>query len=839
MAIIFVLNFMVVATACADTIEKSAVISEVMDRLGASQLDETILEAAKTLFWSLAAISLVWTMGALIVRQDIGELLMELLRFVIATGFFYWLLVNASSREGGEDFVGDIVSSFLQMASGVLSDETVRGHGDGVMSKGLIAYFDVLLNTGDGENADRVLSGIIATAILCVCSVMAAQFLLALVMAWILGYAGIFLLGFGGARWTSSIAINYYKHVVAVGAALLVLSMAGAITGTLLDDVGQEGMSRNYAAFASLGMMLGISILMMVVSIKVPQMIYTLVTGSVVGLYAGSANAAGTAIAAGGSSAYAAAMGRFPGGGGGSGGDAPGGPAGSGASRRAESVMDAVHRSASIAGGMADPFHVNSGADPFGAARAPDVRRGGTRHGSVFGPMPTDAWSTASGPSSFGAAEEESSTPDSSSIESRPVPKHGPAYGAKKASSVDMSGKQRSSASISSFTEVGETASNEYLTSTKTAASPMPAASGAGHHGEEGALLVEQPIDTAPRTEERMGSNMQHGSDDRARVPSIPRSIDINESGLASEANHDSEHTKTTEVLRDRNDPSSAPPATVHVGRGETTGTASAASEHEATWQGGANAPLSSADVPTSQIASTEHSRDLPTATLGHEDMRVAPVSEEVHGGVPDTFVETSGHATRSAASTTQERHPVAPTAAAVQPEATPPIGSDLGVRGDSDAPSSRVREGGAAEPMQSAKAPGMSQSSSMGHTPVTDVAGISTSTSAPDSPPATVTADGAAPLRRDAHAPIDDPTTSIVQEDMKTAPPSAEVQVVMPAAVVETAAPVQNETVSDAAASGAHAPGQRKHRVLRRPDEAPPVLPPVDRYEPPEDDQP
>lgn len=40
------------------------------------------------------------------------------------------------------------------------------------------------------------------------------------VSAWILAYAGIFFLGFGGSRWTSDMAINYYRTVLALGAQL-------------------------------------------------------------------------------------------------------------------------------------------------------------------------------------------------------------------------------------------------------------------------------------------------------------------------------------------------------------------------------------------------------------------------------------------------------------------------------------------------------------------------------------------------------------------------------------------------------------------------------------------
>jgi len=47
--------------------------------------------------------------------------------------------------------------------------------------------------------------------------------LLLLASAWILIYAGIFLLGFGGSRWTSEMALNYYRSIF--GTALQVMAM--------------------------------------------------------------------------------------------------------------------------------------------------------------------------------------------------------------------------------------------------------------------------------------------------------------------------------------------------------------------------------------------------------------------------------------------------------------------------------------------------------------------------------------------------------------------------------------------------------------------------------------
>lgn len=361
------------------------VVGEALRRFRAQTLSDTILDSAKKLFWTLATISLVWTMGMLIVRQDIGELLMELIRFIILTGVFYWLLVNASTHQNGDGYVDAIVRSFLQLPNDEPSDMLMVNKGNGILSKGLLVFFEVVLGTEQGGDIDRLVMSAIATLILGICAVIAAQFLLALVLAWVLGYAGIFLLGFGGSRWSSPIAINYYKHVLAVGGVLLALGVVGSVSVSFLQTLDFPKNLREVSRYSYLGLMFGASILMMVLSLKVPQLLYTLITGSTLGLYAGSASAAGMAIATAGSSAYAVASGRFPGGGGAGGGSPGVHPASSGAgSSRTDSVMEAVQRSTSAAGGMSDPFHVGSSSDPFGVPRSADSLRGG-RGGSVFG----------------------------------------------------------------------------------------------------------------------------------------------------------------------------------------------------------------------------------------------------------------------------------------------------------------------------------------------------------------------------------------------------------------------------------------------------------------------
>jgi type IV secretion system protein TrbL len=91
----------------------------------------TILEgAAIRLFWTLVLISMVWTFGMMVLRKaDIGDFFAEFTRFIIFTGFFFWLLTNAVS---GQNIAGSIIES-MQMLGNKASGLTGSGHGNIMM----------------------------------------------------------------------------------------------------------------------------------------------------------------------------------------------------------------------------------------------------------------------------------------------------------------------------------------------------------------------------------------------------------------------------------------------------------------------------------------------------------------------------------------------------------------------------------------------------------------------------------------------------------------------------------------------------------------------------------
>lgn len=173
-----------------------------------------ITARASWLFWTLAVISLVWTMGQLLLRRaEIGEILGEFVSFTVMTGFFWWLLTN------GPTFAVQIMNSMRQLAG------SASGLGPNVYPSTLADIGFQLLDRVITQSSvwSPVVSAfnlVLCIIILIVVALIAINMLMLLVSGWILAYAGIFFLGFGGSRWTSDMAINYYRTVLSLGAQL-------------------------------------------------------------------------------------------------------------------------------------------------------------------------------------------------------------------------------------------------------------------------------------------------------------------------------------------------------------------------------------------------------------------------------------------------------------------------------------------------------------------------------------------------------------------------------------------------------------------------------------------
>lgn len=258
-------------------IDNAGIMDNVLDRYSAaaSSWAGVVTSAATWLFWTLVMISMVWTFGMMALRKaDIGEFFAEFFRFTVFTGFFWWLLIN------GPNFASSIYKSLRQIAA------NATGLGNSLSPSGIVdvgfAIFDKVMDQSTLWSPVDSMTGILmAVAILVILALVGVNMLLLLTSGWVLAYGGVFFLGFGGSRWTTDMAINYYKTVLGIAAQLMTMVLLVGIGKTFLDDYYarmSEGIS-----LKEMGVMMIVTIVLLALVNKIPPLIAGIITGASVG----------------------------------------------------------------------------------------------------------------------------------------------------------------------------------------------------------------------------------------------------------------------------------------------------------------------------------------------------------------------------------------------------------------------------------------------------------------------------------------------------------------------------------------------------------------------------
>ena len=270
---IAILFCLLVAADAHAAIDSNGVLDNVLNQYSqaASGWSSTLSAAATRLFWSLVVISMVWTFGMMALRKaDIGEFFTEFVRFTVFTGFFWWLLMN------GPSFAASIIKSLSQLGgtasgfSNAFSPSSIVDVGFAILSK--VVDSSKLL-----QPIDSAVGIILALVILFILALIAINMLLLLVAAWLLAYAGVFFLGFGGSRWTSDIAVNYYKTVLGLAAQVMTVILLVGIGKTFIDSY-YNNMDAGIK-LKEMAVMLIVSLVLLELVNKVPHMISGIITG--------------------------------------------------------------------------------------------------------------------------------------------------------------------------------------------------------------------------------------------------------------------------------------------------------------------------------------------------------------------------------------------------------------------------------------------------------------------------------------------------------------------------------------------------------------------------------
>lgn len=271
-------------------IDNAGVFDNVLNRYStaARSWAGVITDAASWLFWTLVVISMVWTFGMMALRRaDIGEFFAEFVRFTIFTGFFWWLLIN------GPQFASSIYDSLKILASNAAGLGN-RLSPSGIVDIGFCIFGKVVSQSSIWSPVNSLAGILMGAAILVILALVGVNMLLLLASGWILAYGGVFFLGFGGSRWTSDMAINYYKAVLGVAAQLMAMVLLVGIGKTFLDDYYTR--MNNGINLEEMGVMLIVVIILLALVDKVPPVISGIITGASI---SGIGNfGAGTALGA-------------------------------------------------------------------------------------------------------------------------------------------------------------------------------------------------------------------------------------------------------------------------------------------------------------------------------------------------------------------------------------------------------------------------------------------------------------------------------------------------------------------------------------------------------------
>ncbi|PPT98447.1 P-type conjugative transfer protein TrbL [Xanthomonas arboricola] len=281
------------STAASAQLTNQGMLDQVVTEFAtrATSWQTVVMNAAMFLFWTLGTISLVFTFGFMALRKaDIGEFFAEFIRFILFFGFFLWLLRN------GPAFANSIIQSLARIgeqASGVASVTP-----SGIVDIGFMILKQAFTNSSIWSPVDSFIGVALSVGILILLAVVAVNMLLLLVSGWLLMYAGIFFLGFGGSRWTSDMALNYYKTVLGVAVQIMTMVLLVGIGNDLLSSFYAR-MNTGTLNFEELGVMLVFCVALLMLVNRVPPLVAGIITGSGIGGAGGIGNfGAGAAIGA-------------------------------------------------------------------------------------------------------------------------------------------------------------------------------------------------------------------------------------------------------------------------------------------------------------------------------------------------------------------------------------------------------------------------------------------------------------------------------------------------------------------------------------------------------------
>src|SRR3954452_15359473 len=269
-----------------------------------SQWESAIKKAAISLFWILAAIEFAVTALFLaLAGGGFQSLAAEIVKRILVVGIFFFIL------DQGTAIVDAVIQSFRQLSA------SAGGAGfkpSDIFNAGVSIAQKLADNVSFWTDTTKSLALLIAALVIVICfALIAAIVIVTMVEMYIVTYAGIILLGFGGSAFTKDYAVKYLTYAVSVGLKLMVMGLVVGIGQSILTSTAQGFQNKTNT---EVYIVVGVAIVLLSVTKALPAMLQSIVVGSSVGsnttLPAAFGTVAGAGAAAVGAMAGAVAVGH-------------------------------------------------------------------------------------------------------------------------------------------------------------------------------------------------------------------------------------------------------------------------------------------------------------------------------------------------------------------------------------------------------------------------------------------------------------------------------------------------------------------------------------------------
>ncbi|WP_026784741.1 P-type conjugative transfer protein TrbL [Pleomorphomonas koreensis] len=233
--------------------------------------ENTIMDAARSLFWILAGIEIgIAAVWLALQAASLDAWFAELVRRIMFVSFFAFVL------DRGPALAKAIVDSLFQIGAGGGSASPANVFNAGLT---VAAKMSEKISFGVFQDNALALSASLAMIVSVIAfSLVAAIFLSVLVEMYVGLLAGMILLGLGGSSYTKDFAIRYLVYAFSVGMKLMALVMIAKIGSDVLIGLASDAtIGDQYQTALAIA---GIAVVVFVIAMYVPTLIQGVVQGA-------------------------------------------------------------------------------------------------------------------------------------------------------------------------------------------------------------------------------------------------------------------------------------------------------------------------------------------------------------------------------------------------------------------------------------------------------------------------------------------------------------------------------------------------------------------------------